>query len=418
MFRVRVDLKGSRPPIWRRLEVRSDLTLDVIHRILQAAFSWTDTHLWRFSLGGDPFDRFSQLFLCQWDVDEGELDDDGGIPATEVRLDETLQEPNDVLAYAYDYGDGWELRLRLEEVHPPALDAPLALVVDGRRAAPPEDCGGVRDGEGLDEILDDPEEFDLDATNVALHDPSMVLTAEGFDRRLADLVYRLGYTSVGEDLGRRALTLVEDPGPPSDYELRTSFNAFMWFLDRAADGGIPLTAAGYLKPIDVQGAAQALPTMAGWIGKANRENETTPVLHFRKLLQSLGLMRKRSGKLVLTRAGAAAQQAPEELWNHLADKLATRQEGFEADGNLLLLAYAATSAGDELPLDEVADALTELGWRAGERGPIERRDLYWLRALEVMTNVAGGRSGWHDRWRISPAAAKLARAALRRSRHH
>jgi len=55
IFRVRVELRHSKPRIWRRLELRSDLTLDVVHRVLQTAFSWTDTHLWRFSLGGDPF---------------------------------------------------------------------------------------------------------------------------------------------------------------------------------------------------------------------------------------------------------------------------------------------------------------------------------------------------------------------------
>src|SRR5690606_33426892 len=76
-YRVRVDLDGARPPIWRRLDLRSDLTLDVIHRVLQAAFAWWDYHLHRFSLGGGPFDPQSELFLCSFDVEEGE---DEGTP--------------------------------------------------------------------------------------------------------------------------------------------------------------------------------------------------------------------------------------------------------------------------------------------------------------------------------------------------
>jgi hypothetical protein len=103
-FVVRVDLRYAKPPIWRRLEIRSDLTLDVVHRVLQAAFGWTDSHLWRFSLGGDPFSPSSQTFLCQWDIEEGEVDDEGGIPAATVRMDEALQTPGDVLCYVYDYG--------------------------------------------------------------------------------------------------------------------------------------------------------------------------------------------------------------------------------------------------------------------------------------------------------------------------
>ena len=145
LLRVRGDLDGASPPIWRRLDLRSDLTLEVVHQVLQVAFDWTDSHLHRFSLGGRPFDPTAQLFLCPFDVDEGEEDDEGGIPAAEVRLDETLQELGDVLAYAYDYGDSWELTLRLEEVLPAREGTPPAVVVDGRRAAPPEDCGGLRD---------------------------------------------------------------------------------------------------------------------------------------------------------------------------------------------------------------------------------------------------------------------------------
>lgn len=99
LFRVRVDLKHAEPPTWRRLEVRSDLTLDVLHRVLQAAFSWTDSHLWRFSLGGNPFDSSSQVFLCPWDVEEGESDDEGGVPAATERLDEAVQVPGEILSY-------------------------------------------------------------------------------------------------------------------------------------------------------------------------------------------------------------------------------------------------------------------------------------------------------------------------------
>lgn len=84
----------------------------------------------------------------------------------------------------------------------------------------------------------------------------------------------------------------------------------MRFLDRAAAGEIALTSAGYLRPVDVAAAARVVPTMGGWMGKANRESDAMPVLHFRKMLQSVGLLRKHKGALRLTRAGAAARQAP------------------------------------------------------------------------------------------------------------
>jgi len=65
---VRSDLGSAKPPIWGRLELRSDLTLDQVHRIIQVSFDWLDTHLQRFAPGGSPLDRGAQLSLCPFDV--------------------------------------------------------------------------------------------------------------------------------------------------------------------------------------------------------------------------------------------------------------------------------------------------------------------------------------------------------------
>ncbi|MGH3447682.1 MAG: plasmid pRiA4b ORF-3 family protein, partial [Nocardioidaceae bacterium] len=167
IYRLRVDLDHARPPIWRRLDVRSDLTLDVVHEVLQTAFGWTDTHLHRFALGGSPFDVRSQVFLCPYDVEEEDEDEDGEA-ASDVRLDETLQGPGDRLRYVYDYGDAWELTLRLEEVRPSSDDSAIAVCVGGRRQAPPEDCGGLTDADQLAEVLDDPSDFAIEEINAAL----------------------------------------------------------------------------------------------------------------------------------------------------------------------------------------------------------------------------------------------------------
>ena len=415
LFRIRVDLKRSRPPVWRRLDVRSDLRLDALHQVLQAAFSWDNYHLWRFCLGGEPFDRDNQLFLCPWDVEEGELEDEGGVPACEVRLDECLREPGDVLGYVYDYGDNWQLSLRLEAVLPADAGAPTAVCVDGRRAAPPEDCGSLRDAKELAEVLEDPARFDTDEVNRELRSPYFVLREAGIDPRLVDLVNRLTYSSVGEDLSARVVRLIGEPAVPLDGELKDALRAFAWFLDRAADGGLPLTAAGYLKPADVQAAAEVVPTMHDWIGKANREIETTPVLIFRELLQELGLLRKYKGLLKLTKAGKAARVSTDALWETLVGKLVTADDtGFDGQAALLTLAYAATSVNTAIPLDAVAASLGHLGWQTSSGGPVAAHDLYHTQTLQILENVTTAQSSWFDRRRISPAAAALAHTALRR----
>ena len=62
-------------------------TLAAVHQVLQAAYDWTDSHLHRFSIGGDTFDMAAEWFLCEYDVEEGE---DEGTPDAAVTLDETL----------------------------------------------------------------------------------------------------------------------------------------------------------------------------------------------------------------------------------------------------------------------------------------------------------------------------------------
>jgi hypothetical protein len=203
LLRVRVDLEHAKPPIWRRLDVRSDIGLDVFHQVLQRAFGWTDTHLHRFALGGSPFDPNTELFLCPYDVEEGE---DDGVPAKDARLDETLSEPGDVLQYCYDYGDSWDLIIALESVSRLDEPAPVAACVDGWRAAPPEDCGGMRNATDLAEVLEDPARFDPDEINQALNDPYLRLHGSRLDPRLAELLNRLRYTPIGDDLVSRELS--------------------------------------------------------------------------------------------------------------------------------------------------------------------------------------------------------------------
>ena len=411
VLRVRVDLDDATPPIWRRLDLRSDLTLDVLHQVLQAAFGWSDSHLHRFSLGGGPFHPTAQLFLCPYDVEEDE--EEGGIPAADVRLDETLQELGDELVYAYDYGDGWELTLRLEAVRPAMGDTPPAVIIEGARAAPPEDCGGLRDAASLATVLDDPDLFDLDGVNRSLQQPFFVLRELGVDPRLVDLVNRLAHSVVGDDLAVRALALTSAPTRPERDELAAALPGHLWFLDRARGGGIELTAAGYLKPADVEAASLMVPAIGGWIGKNNRESMAIPLLEFRKSLQRAGLLRKHKGALVLTRAGAAAQRDPVVLWGHLCSRLVPAGGGFDTVATLLLLAYAGSSANRELPLTTVAAALTALGWRRSDGQPIEPYSLYRLAAFDVLANVTGRPAALGGRHRISPAAAALATEALR-----
>jgi len=72
----------------------------------------------------------------------------------------------------------------------------------------------------------------------------------------------------------------------------------------------------------------------------------------------------------------------------LADKLIPAADGFDRDAMLLLLAYAASSAGQEIPLEPIAEALTHLGWRQRDGRPLDGYELYRLAAFDTLINVS------------------------------
>ena len=52
IYQLKVSLMGIKPPIWRRIQVTGDTTLDVLHAILQTAMGWFGEHLYEFESAG------------------------------------------------------------------------------------------------------------------------------------------------------------------------------------------------------------------------------------------------------------------------------------------------------------------------------------------------------------------------------
>ena len=159
------------PTIWRRLLVPGEIKLSKVHSIFQAAMGWEDYHLHLFEIGdrtyGEPDDETEDE-----DIDEGS-----------VLLSELVEAPMR-FRYQYDFGDDWHHEVIVESIEPVPLILKFAACLDGQRACPPEDCGGIG---GFEQLLAaarnpdselpyrlwdgrpfDPEEFSVAATNAAL----------------------------------------------------------------------------------------------------------------------------------------------------------------------------------------------------------------------------------------------------------
>ncbi|MFD9889002.1 plasmid pRiA4b ORF-3 family protein [Amycolatopsis sp. NPDC059027] len=146
VYQLKMSLKGAKPPIWRRLEVRADTTLSLLHEIVQIAFEWEHSHLHVFQT---PYGDF-------------------GIPDPElafgdesaVALEQVAPEAKSKFRYLYDFGDHWEHEILVEKVVDADPAATYPRCTGGRRAAPPEDCGGVGGYEHLVATLADPDDPD------------------------------------------------------------------------------------------------------------------------------------------------------------------------------------------------------------------------------------------------------------------
>jgi len=175
IYQIKVTLKDSKPPIWRRIQVPCNITLAELHYILQAVMGWWDYHLHQFIVG--------QTYYGVPHPDYGlEMRDE-----SQVRLNQIADEGSKFV-YEYDFGDSWEHVLLVEKALPPEPGQQYPVCVKGKRARPPEDVGGVwgysdfleaiqnPDHSEHDEYLEwvggefDPEAFDLDEINAALRD--------------------------------------------------------------------------------------------------------------------------------------------------------------------------------------------------------------------------------------------------------
>jgi hypothetical protein len=142
VHRMKISLRGARPPIWRRLEVPSTMTLRQLHHAIQEAFGWADDHLWRFETPTGPYGQ-----------SDPEL---GHRSAAGRKLESVAPRPGDRIGYTYDFGDDWVHEILVEDVLDAEPGVAYPRCVAGDRAGPPEDCGGIWGYDELLAILADP----------------------------------------------------------------------------------------------------------------------------------------------------------------------------------------------------------------------------------------------------------------------
>lgn len=130
LYEIRVQLRDIEPPIWRVLRVRPQTSLARLHKILQKAMGWTNSHLHLFEIDG--------IAYGEGDFDwEFEVRDYYGISLKKIFV-----AGRSSFLYEYDLGDSWRHDITLLGTVEDDAGEKIACVA-GARACPPEDCGGV-----------------------------------------------------------------------------------------------------------------------------------------------------------------------------------------------------------------------------------------------------------------------------------
>ncbi|WP_063767948.1 plasmid pRiA4b ORF-3 family protein [Verrucomicrobium sp. BvORR106] len=148
VYQFRVSLDESKPAIWRRIQLSEASTFWELHVAIQDSMGWMDCHLHEFELEQAKGGRL------RIGVPSEEVEDDVQ-PGWKVSVADHLSRPGDTVSYLYDFGDDWRHTILLEGILLEEAKVEYPVCLDGKRACPPEDCGGVFGYENLLEALAD-----------------------------------------------------------------------------------------------------------------------------------------------------------------------------------------------------------------------------------------------------------------------
>jgi hypothetical protein len=152
VYQFKITLKGIRPQIWRRIQVPETYTFWDLHVAIQDAMGWFDGHLHEFEILNPATQRKNLIGIPNEEFGWGEET----LPGWERKIADYFSKENISADYTYDFGDGWEHKIILEKIIPPDKNTEYPKCLKGKRACPPEDCGGIW---GYEEICRGESEF-------------------------------------------------------------------------------------------------------------------------------------------------------------------------------------------------------------------------------------------------------------------
>lgn len=163
-YKLKIELIGSEPLIWRRLIIPAGATFHRFSETIQRSMGWEgyflmENHLYEFDLSvmnliitndGDAIEE-NKLLKVQYKKSGKKILDPFGVienqlkqsvkGPTSVKIDTYLEKIGQI-KYTYDFGDNWQHLITLEAI---LDDYPFGYpaLLSGEADCPPEDVGGL-----------------------------------------------------------------------------------------------------------------------------------------------------------------------------------------------------------------------------------------------------------------------------------
>jgi len=152
IYQLKIELSGSKPKIWRRVLLPSNMEFEDLHYVIQMVMGWENGHLHQF--------RKDKLRYQLLDEEDEFLDNGETIDYSEMPISDLLIKEKDKIIYDYDFGDSWEHDVCLEKILAYDTSKKYPFCIKGKNACPPEDCGGIWGYYRILDVLKDPKHED------------------------------------------------------------------------------------------------------------------------------------------------------------------------------------------------------------------------------------------------------------------
>jgi hypothetical protein len=140
VYQFRIVLKGTKPPIWRRIQVPDNYSFENLHVAIQNVMDWEvyAGSSYNFQVINPSTGLIETIGCLSFGFSRF-----AGINEPVIRIADYFSPRNTKASYRSQHETRWSFSIEFEKVLSAYKFEIYPICVKGKRASPPEDCGGV-----------------------------------------------------------------------------------------------------------------------------------------------------------------------------------------------------------------------------------------------------------------------------------